>query len=424
MGSQEIIIDVFYFLVASLTFVPLFKWFKLGAVLGYITAGILIGPMGLGLIYNSESISELSEFGIILLLFIVGLELSPIRLKTLRKSIILDGGMQMGLSTLIFAGLGAYLGLDTISAAIIGLALSLSSTAFVLSYLSESSQLTLSHGQTSLSVLLFQDIIIIPILAIIPLLSQGGSHTEELFTFSMIFSKFFLLSSLLIICVFILRPAISFVKKTQDPEIFLAACLFLVVGMAVGMDKVGLSKALGAFMAGVSLANSEVKKDIKNITLPFKGMLMGLFFMTLGMELKWDFLKENMGTISFICICIFVIKSSVLLVIGKLRNGSFRNGMKLGLLLSQSGEFGLVVLATALHAHLLESHLSKVLVSCITLTMLVAPLLARLTTTLNSSVKGNTDVPTPKLLQVPTKRDDSFSLNNSQSSHEELKKTA
>jgi len=344
-----------------------------------MTAGILIGPMALGLIDNSKSIFQLAELGIILLLFMVGLELSPLRLKTLRKDIILEGGSQMFLTTFIFSTIGVYLGLNFIAAFIVGFSLSLSSTAIVLFYLKDSSQLTLSHGQTSLSILLFQDIIIIPVLALIPILSNDGHNITELLSFSSIAFKSSIFFSLIIFCLFILRPALTFIKKTQEPEIFLAACLFLIIGMAIGMDQIGFSKAMGAFIAGMFLANSEIKQDIKNVTLPFKGMLMGLFFMTLGIELNLNFLVEHINQIGFICLSIFIIKSIILLGIGWIRNGSYTSGIKLSLLISQGGEFGLVVLATALQFNLLNQDITKLLITCITLSILIAPLLAQIT---------------------------------------------
>ena len=185
MSIHELFIDTFYFLFATLALIPIFRWLKLGSMLGYIVAGALIGPACLGLIDNSKSIFQLAELGIILLLFIVGLELSPARLKVLYKDMMIEGAPQMILTTLIFSCIGFYLGLMPIAALIVGVSLALSSTAFALSYLSNSGQMTLSHGQSSLSILLFQDLLIVPILAIIPIIGDS-SNTPKIFNFSAI----------------------------------------------------------------------------------------------------------------------------------------------------------------------------------------------------------------------------------------------
>lgn len=390
MDLHEFLVDAFYFLLATLTFVPLFRWLKLGSMLGYITAGVLIGPMCLGLIDDSKSIYQLAELGIILLLFMVGLELSPIRLKALRKDIIVEGGFQMLLTTLTFSTIGFFMGLNLIPSFLVGIALSLSSTAFALTYLTDNSQLTLSHGQSSLSILLFQDLLIVPILALIPLFSVDSAVYETL-SYSTLLFKIIIFCSLLIACFFVLRPAISFIRKTQDQEIYLAAFLFLIIGMAIGMEKAGLSMGIGSFIAGVLLANSDIKKNIKYMTNPFKGVLMGLFFMTLGMEFEFIFLTEHLGKIAFIFTTILITKSMILLVIGRVRNGNFKSGFKVSVLLSQGGEFGIVVLGSALHFNILNQEINKLLVSSIIITMVFSPFLARIAELINRSNKAEED---------------------------------
>jgi Kef-type K+ transport system membrane component KefB len=377
LSIHELFIDTFYFLFATLALIPIFRWLKLGSMLGYIVAGALIGPACLGLIDNSKSIFQLAELGIILLLFIVGLELSPARLKVLYKDMMIEGAPQMILTTLIFSCIGFYLGLMPIAALIVGVSLALSSTAFALSYLSNSGQMTLSHGQSSLSILLFQDLLIVPILAIIPIIGDS-SNTPKIFNFSAIALKVAFFCSLITLCIFILKPAISFIRKTQDPEIILAAFLFLIIGMAICMEKLGLSMAMGSFLAGIFLANSEVKTNIKKLTIPFKGILMGLFFMTLGMKFEFNFLIEYIREVSLIITGIFVIKGVILFTIGKIRNGSYKSGFKLSLIISQGGEFGIVVLAAALQFNILNQEVSKLLVTSILITMAISPLLAKL----------------------------------------------
>ncbi|MCK5882932.1 MAG: cation:proton antiporter, partial [Bacteriovoracaceae bacterium] len=323
-------------------------------------------------------IFQLAELGITLLLFIVGLELSPARLNQLRKSIILDGGLQVLLTTTIFSIAGILFGLNMTAAFVIGVALSLSSTAFALSYMTENSQLTLSHGQTSLSILLFQDLLIVPLLALLPLLSISNNAQVPI-NYSAVLTKFAIFNGLVILCFLALRPSIAFIKKAQDPEISLASFLFLIIGMAIGMERIGLSMPMGSFIAGVFLANSEVKTNIKSLTLPFKGILMGLFFMTLGIDLNFNFIFANSLKLGLICLGIIVTKSIILIAIGRIRSGNFVSALKVSLLISQAGELGIVVIGSALHLNIISSDLNKLVATSILITMIIAPFLARLT---------------------------------------------
>ncbi len=392
LNLHEFLMDTFYFLIATLALVPLFKRLKLGSMLGYIVAGILIGPMCLGLIDNSKSIVQLAELGITLLLFIVGLELSPARLKQLRKNIILEGGLQMTLTTIIFFFIGVAFGLSYQAAFLVGAALSLSSTAFALSHMAETSQLTLSHGQTSLSILLFQDLLIVPLLAIIPLLATDSS-SQQVMSYSGIALKFGLFCSLILLCFFVLKPAISFIKRTQDPEISLASFLFLMIGMAIGMEKIGLSMPMGSFITGAFLANTEIKTSIKSLTLPFKGILMGLFFMTLGINFDFKFIAENLQQVGLLSLGIIATKSIILTAIGRIKNGNFKSGIKVSLLISQAGEFGIVLIGSALHFNIIDTPVNKLVVTSILVTMITAPFLVRMTSLIRNSVKSEEIVP-------------------------------
>ena len=384
MALHEFLIETFYFLIATLALVPLFKKLNLGSMLGYIVAGVIVGPMSLGLIDSTDNIVQLAEVGITLLLFIVGLELSPARLKQLRSSIIFEGGLQMGLSTLVFTAIGIAVGLSSYSALVIGVSLSLSSTAFALSYMNETSQLTLSHGQSSLSILLFQDLIIVPLLALIPLLSINSS-SHQIINMTEMAIKFGLFCGLIMLCFYVLKPAVSFIKKSQDQEISLAAFLFLIIGMALGMEKLGLSMPMGAFIAGAFLANSEVKIQIKTLTVPFKGVLMGLFFMTLGMNLELNFLMNNLAKIALLSFSIIALKTIILSIIGKFSHGSFKSGLKVGFIISQGGEFGVVVLASAMKFNVVSAEINKLIVTSILITMTLAPFLARMTKFINNA---------------------------------------
>jgi monovalent cation:proton antiporter-2 (CPA2) family protein len=282
--NLSLVDQVVVFLIATVIAVPLFKKLDMGAVLGYLTAGVLIGPWLLGIVSDVENILHFSEFGVVLLLFVIGLELRPSRLWELRRPVFGLGGAQVGVTGLALAAAGVMLGLSMITALVVGLVLSLSSTAFALQILAEKKQLITHYGRASFAILLFQDLAAIPLLALIPLL--GSSGPEHVWSF-------FAASKAVVIVVavvaggrWLLRPLLRLAASADSHEVFVAAALLVVIGTALLVHLTGLSMALGAFLAGVLLADSEYRHELEADIEPFKGLLLGLFFIAVGMSMN------------------------------------------------------------------------------------------------------------------------------------------
>ena len=290
---MSLLTETLIYLVAALLFVPISRKLGLGSILGYLTAGIIIGPSGLGLIGDPEHILHFAELGVVLLLFIVGLELKPARLWVLRKMVFGLGALQVVLSAVVIAGIALLVGLDRQSAVIVGLILALSSTAFVLQMLAEQKQLTTLHGRASFSILLFQDLAAIPLIAFLPLFAISAQDTE--FDPAGFLVGVAALGSLVIGGRYLLRPALRVATFTRIPEMFTATALLVVIGSALLMDLAGLSMVLGAFIAGMLLADSEYRHQLEGDIAPFKGLLLGLFFIAVGMTVNLGLLLDSPG---------------------------------------------------------------------------------------------------------------------------------
>ena len=274
------------FLTAAVIAVPIAKRLGLGAVLGYLAAGAAIGPQGLGLVNDVDDILHFAEFGVVLLLFLIGLELQPSRLWTMRQSVFGLGCMQLFVTGGALALAGRLLGLGPQAAAVVGLALSLSSTAFALQILAEKNQLTTRHGRAAFSILLLQDLAVIPLLALVPLLAPGAQGPMRSAGALAVVEVLGILITTAVAGRFFLRYALRVVATTRVHEVFTAFALLTVVGTTVLMERLGLSAALGAFLAGVLLADSEYRHELQADVEPFKGLLLGLFFIAVGMSLN------------------------------------------------------------------------------------------------------------------------------------------
>ncbi|HZN48583.1 MAG TPA: monovalent cation:proton antiporter-2 (CPA2) family protein, partial [Ramlibacter sp.] len=298
------------YLAAAVIAVPLSRAIGLGSILGYLAAGIAIGPWGLGLVSNVEDILHFAEFGVVLMLFLIGLELEPRRLWNLRRPIFGAGSAQvLGCAALLFAA-GVAAGAPWRVALVAALGLALSSTAIALQVMGERNLLPTSSGQAGFSILLFQDVAAIPILALLPLLgsadpaqAQGGWW--EALRIVLVIGGIILGGRLL------LRPLLRWIAKSRTPEIFTAAALLLVVAIAALMQLVGLSMALGAFLAGVLLAESEYKRELETDIEPFKGLLLGLFFIAVGMSIDFGVLARSPGVMALIVVALLVLKGLV-----------------------------------------------------------------------------------------------------------------
>lgn len=363
------------FLGAAIVMVTLFNRLGFGTVLGYLMAGVLIGPWGLGLITDVENILHFAELGVVLLLFIIGLELQPSRLWVLRRSIFGMGLAQVLATGGVFAIIGTGLALPISAAAIIGLGLALSSTAFVLQMLGEKKQLNTVHGRSAFAILLFQDLAVIPVLALLPLLgatdhaAPGGGVTRQVLTGVV---------AIVLLVVggrYLLRPVFRWVAASGSHEIFSATSLMLVIGSTLLMDSAGLSMGLGAFVAGVLLADSEYRHEIEANIEPFRGLLLGLFFMSVGMSVNLGLLGSEPLHIIALLAALLAVKFLVVYVLGLAFRLPATAARDLAFVLPQGGEFAFVLFSAAVGYHVLEQSVSETLVLVVSLSMAATPLL-------------------------------------------------
>ncbi|WP_028628112.1 monovalent cation:proton antiporter-2 (CPA2) family protein [Metapseudomonas resinovorans] len=365
------------FLVAAVLTVPLAKRLQLGAVLGYLAAGVLIGPSALDLISDTESVARLSELGVVLLLFIIGLELSPRRLWVMRHSVFGIGLAQVLLTSLAIgavAWLGFAQSLNT--AAVLGLGLALSSTAFGLQILAERKELTSPHGRLAFAILLFQDIAAIPLIALLPVISGAGELEADRDTLVHLLQVVGSVGAVIVGGRYLLRPVFRIVAKTNLQEVSTATALLVVIGTAWLMELTGVSMALGAFIAGLLLADSEYRHELESQIEPFKGLLLGLFFISVGMTADLSLLLNQPLVVIGLTLLLVLIKLPLLFLVGRLGGGlDNAHALRLGIVLAAGGEFAFVVFKLAFEQNLLDNHLHNLLVLAITLSMAITPLL-------------------------------------------------
>lgn len=364
------------YLSAAVIAVPLSKALGLGSIIGYLAAGIAIGPWGLRLVSNVEDILHFAEFGVVLMLFLVGLELEPRRLWSLRRPIFGWGSAQvLGCAALLFAA-ALLAGAPWRLALVAALGLALSSTAIALQVMGERNLLPTSSGQSGFSILLFQDVAAIPILALLPLLAgaaeateAGPSRWQEALRIVAVVAGIVLGGRLA------LRPLLRWIARSRTPEIFTAASLLLVVAIAALMQLVGLSMALGAFLAGVLLAESEYRRELETDIEPFKGLLLGLFFIAVGMSIDFGVLARSPALMAAIVLGFLAVKGAVLWVLAVGMRIPLPERPVFTLLLAQGGEFAFVVFQAAASAQVLSPQTASLLVGAVAVSMLLTPLL-------------------------------------------------
>ena len=369
----------FLYLGAAVLAVPIAKALGLGAIIGYLTAGIAIGPWGLALVSNVQDILHFAEFGVVLMLFLVGLELQPSRLWSLRRPIFGLGSAQvLGCAAALFA-LGWLAGLPWRISLVGALGLALSSTAIALQSLSERNLLRTSSGQAAFSILLFQDVAAIPILALLPLLGAAAvGQGAELGASELAVEALKIVGVIGAIVLggrLLLRPLLRWIAKSKTPEIFTAAALLLVVGIAYLMVLVGLSMALGAFLAGVLLADSEYRRELEADIEPFKGLLLGLFFIAVGMSIDFGVILRSPGLMAAILVGFLAAKAVVIYALAKVVEIPFQERPVFTLLLAQGGEFAFVVFQAAAGASVFPAETASLLIGAVALSMLISPLL-------------------------------------------------
>lgn len=367
--------DVILFLSAAVIAVPLAHKAGIGAVLGYLLAGMAIGPWGLRLINDVEAVLHFSELGVVLLLFIIGLELNPGKLWQMRRPIFGLGALQVLLTSGLLMGLLLLLGFSWQSALISGLGLAMSSTAMGLQLMREYGMTRNDGGQSGFAILLFQDMAVVPVLALIPMLAVGASDTTD---WSMIAIRVGGVAALLLGGRYLLRPLFRMIANTGVREVFTAAALLVVLGTAFLMQAIGLSMALGTFLAGVLLAESEFRHELEIAIEPFKGLLLGLFFISVGMAVNLGILLTDPLWVALMVLVLVSVKAAVLFLVSILFRLRRTSRLQLSVVLSQGGEFAFVLFSAAAASRVIDSQQLALLLVSVSLSMMTTPLLMKL----------------------------------------------
>ncbi len=389
MHQEDFFHQALVYLLAAVISVPVAKRLGFGSVLGYLLAGIIIGPFLLGLIGSEgEDVMHFAEFGVVMMLFLIGLELKPNLLWEMRRSIFGLGGLQLLVTTLFIGGVAILLGQTAGTGIAIGLMLTLSSTAIVLQTLAEKGIMKQASGQASFSVLLFQDMAVIPILALLPLLAAADAvnsaiHNDEIRHIAGVeVSGWFQVGMILVVITgivvagrYLAQYIFRIIARTGLREIFTATALLLVIAIAILMDLVGLSPALGAFLAGVVLANNEYRHELEADIEPFKGLLLGLFFISVGASIDFNLLISTPGTILGLLFSLIAIKFVVLFILGRIFGIRGGQNTLFAFSLAQGGEFAFVLITFSFNNGVVSPQISHLLFLVVALSMAITPLL-------------------------------------------------
>lgn len=377
------LLHAFIYLLAAVVTVPLAKRFGLGSVLGYLLAGVVIGPHVFGLVGSQAGdVMHFAEFGVVMMLFLVGLELQPALLWRMRTQLLGLGGLQVAGTAAVITAIGCALGLELRVSLAAGLILAMSSTAIVLQTLQEKGKLKTPGGEAAFSVLLFQDIAVIPILAILPLLAMDRSNMAAasegiaaLPGWQQAIVIVAAVGGIVLAGRYVVNPLFRAIAKTQLRELFTAAALLLVIGVSLVMQKVGLSAALGTFVAGVVLANSEYRHELEADIEPFKGLLLGLFFISVGAGIDFALMKAQPGAIAGLVVALLLVKFLFLFGLSRVFKLATPEGMLFSFALAQGGEFAFVLLSFVVDHRVLTRAEAEPLVAAVAISMAVAPLL-------------------------------------------------
>lgn len=371
------LIDILALLLATVVIVPFFHAIRLGAILGYLAAGAVLGPWGFGLLDEVEEIRHLGEFGVIFLLFVLGIELKPDKLWQMRKMVLGLGLGQLLITAGVLYAIALSFGISQQAAIVIGFGLALSSTAFCLQLLASRGGISTHMGRMSFSILLLQDLAVVPLLALVSMLAgrdAASAGSDMSLGYSIL-----VIVGLLIAGHYLLNPILGKIVASQDPDVFVAMAVLLVLGMAWIMENVGFSMAMGAFLAGLMLAESHYRHQIEADILPFRGILLGLFFMTVGMGIDFQLLGNSFLLIIGLTFGLMAVKGLIVYGLARVSGSSHDIAVKTATLLSQSGEFGFVMFGFATIAGVLESELSHILTLVIALTMVFTPFVVNAT---------------------------------------------
>jgi monovalent cation:proton antiporter-2 (CPA2) family protein len=389
MTETNYLADILILLAVAVIAIPVFQRLRLGSVLGYLAAGAIVGPWGLGFIDQIEEIRQIAEFGVVFLLFIIGIELQPARLWAMRRIVFGLGTAQVMVTGLVIAGLALMFDQPLSASVILGFGLALSSTAFGLQILTDRGEMGTNHGRTAFSVLLLQDLAVVPLLTLVSLLDAETPLLEGI--------EFAILEAVLVITVvilvgrFFLSPILRLVATSRTREVFTAAAVFAVLGTAWLMEEVGLSLALGSFLAGLMMAESQYRHQVIADIQPFRGILLGLFFIAVGMSIDFGLLGSQTIVIVGLVLGLLLLKSAINWGLCRIMGVGKPDAIRVSLLLSQSGEFGFVLFGLATMSGLLSEDLFQILALLVALTMVTTPLMANLSEYLNRYLTKTAD---------------------------------
>ncbi len=366
-------IEILSLLVAAVVAVLISMRLGLGSQLGYLAAGAVIGPFGIGLVTNAENLRHIGEFGVVFLLFMIGLEIKPKRLWIMRHLVFGYGGLQVALTGVALA-FGAHMVFEIplTTSLVVGFGMALSSTAFGVQTLSEQHELNTHHGRNSFAILLFQDLAVVPLMVLLPLLAVSEFAVSTSMGLAVL-QAVGIMALVVVAGRYAIGPMLHLIARIGNSDTFVAMALLLVLGFAWIMNQFGLSMALGAFMAGVLLAESEYRHQIEADILPFRGLLLGLFFMSVGMSLDPLSITENVSIIVIATVAILVLKASLVIGISAALGAPLSVAVRSGFLLSQAGEFGFVLFSLAAGEGLLEPELLDTLIAIVVISMAVTP---------------------------------------------------
>ncbi len=375
MHQESMLLEILALIAVAVAAATLFSRLGLGTILGYLVGGMLIGPWGIGLIQDAQQIAYLGEFGVIFLLFLIGIELKPARLWVMRKQVFGLGSAQLVVTGLVLFGAAhLLLGIEAGQALLIGLGLALSSTAFGVQFLAAKNQLATQWGRSGFAILLMQDLAVVPLLALVPLLAGGEVTLGASFGIALL-EAIVILIGVIFIGRIAINPLFRLVAAIKTPEVFTGFALLLVLGFGWLMEHIGLSMAMGAFIAGLLMAESEFRHQAEIDIMPFRGLLLGLFFMSVGMGINFNTLADLAGPIAAALILILIIKAIAIVGLTRFMGLSLPESIKTGTLLAQAGEFGFVIFNYAKLEGVLEGQVVEALMAIIALSMAVTPLL-------------------------------------------------
>jgi glutathione-regulated potassium-efflux system protein KefB len=367
------LIPVVALLAAGVVAVPLFKRFGLDSVLGYLAAGLVIGPYGLGLFDDPETIISVAELGVVMFLFVIGLEMQPSRLWSLRRQILGLGVIQVAASGAALTGIGVLLGYSPAVAFVFGMGFTLTSTAIVFQVLNEQGELSTPKGQRIVSILLLEDIAIVPLLALVAFIAPGGEEADASERWLSVGIALAAIAAVVVVGRYLLNPMFRVLANANAREVMTAAALLVVLGAALVMDLGGLSMAMGAFLAGVLLSESSFRHQLEADIEPFRGILLGLFFLGVGMALDLDVIAANIGIVAAAVLAFMAVKGVVIYAIARALRTGHREAIDRAAVMAQGGEFAFVLYATAAGVGLIDGPTNAIFTSTVILSMVLTP---------------------------------------------------